>query len=121
IKQMSVMECLYFSIICDEPRRPRRGSPRGGSVSVPIFANTSLPRSASERPEAGDPPEIALFNDFHGSGANSRSYPFLQTLKKINIINNDNLLYCFANFICMAIRIQRVNFFRNLQNWLYLG
>jgi len=26
-------------------------------------------------PEAGDPPEIAWFNDFHGLGANTRFMP----------------------------------------------
>ena len=34
--------------------------------------------------EAGDPPKIAWFNDFHGQGTNSRSCPFLQSKKENN-------------------------------------
>ena len=49
IKQMRVMDCLFLIIICDEPRRPKKGRPRGGSVSKTIV-NTALPRRASERP-----------------------------------------------------------------------
>ncbi len=44
------MEYIILIIICDEPRRTKKGRPRGGSVPLSIFVNTALPRRASERP-----------------------------------------------------------------------
>ena len=44
------MEWLFLIIICDEPRRTKKGRLRGGSVPVSIVVNTVLPRRASERP-----------------------------------------------------------------------
>ena len=44
------MECLFFIIICDEPRRPRRGAPAADQFLKCISVNTVLPRRASERP-----------------------------------------------------------------------
>jgi hypothetical protein len=67
-------------IIYDKPRRHRRGIPAAGRVYVRIFANTALPAVPRRGLEAGDPPEIAWLNDFHGLGENhSWSYPFLYT------------------------------------------
>ena len=47
------MECLFLIIICDEPRRTKKGRPRGGSVSISIVVNTGLPRRASEAMRRG--------------------------------------------------------------------
>jgi hypothetical protein len=73
------MECLYLVIICDEPRSPRRGAPAADKclyIYLQIPHCPAVPRSG---PDAGNSPEITWFNDFHGSGVNSRLYPFHQT------------------------------------------
>jgi hypothetical protein len=73
LKQMRVMVCSYPSIMCDDPR--------GGSVSLRICANTTLPRRARRGPEAGNLPEITGLNNFHDPGVNSPSCPFHQSQK----------------------------------------
>jgi len=72
------MECLFLKIICDEPRRTKKDA-RGGSVSLCIFVNTVLPAVPRRGPEVGNPHRITWFNDFHMSGSNSCSCPFLHS------------------------------------------
>jgi hypothetical protein len=77
---MCVMECLYLFIMCDEPRRPRRGAPAADQDQYVYVQTPHCPAVPRRGPEAGDPPEIALLNDFHSLGANSRSCPFLKKM-----------------------------------------
>jgi len=53
------MGWLFFIIICDETRRPRRGAPAADQFLKCITVNPALPRRASERP-GGDGALIKL-------------------------------------------------------------
>ena len=79
IKQLCVVECLYLLIICDEPRRPRRGAPAADQCCI-YLQTPHCPAVPRRGPEAGFPPEIAWFNNFHNSNANSRSCMFLMKI-----------------------------------------
>jgi hypothetical protein len=74
------MECLYLVIMCDEPRRPRRGAPAADWCLCVYVQTPHCPAVPWRGHEAGNPPEITGFNDFHGSGANSRSRAFHQSV-----------------------------------------
>jgi len=63
------MECVYLLIMCDEPRRPRRGAP--AADQLPVNSSRSLKRVFCVW--------HWYFHNFHGLGANARSCTFHQS------------------------------------------
>jgi len=66
--------------------------------------NTALPRRASGGPEAGDPPEIAWFNDFHGLGANTLFMPV--STKQKNVPTRS---FCEANLFSCDLKSAEID------------
>jgi len=62
------MECLFLKIICDEPRRPRRGAPAADQVYKHICKHRTAPPCLGEAWRRRSPHRITGFNDFHCSG-----------------------------------------------------
>ena len=58
---------------------------RGGLVSEVYMQTPNGPAVPRRGTEAGDPPEIAWFNDFHSSGVNSFVSLFQQSQAKIKM------------------------------------
>jgi hypothetical protein len=104
---MCVVEGLYFLSFAMNPVAPD-GAPPLADQGLYVYLQTPISPAVPRRgPEAGDPPEIAGFNDFHGSGANARSCSFLQSSKRYRPVrflysiptnNSLALVWIFWNF-----------------------
>jgi len=62
-----------------------RGAPTADQFLKCLAVITALPRLPRRGPEAGSPHKITRYNDFHGSGVNSRSCTFQQKRYNHNI------------------------------------
>jgi len=86
------------------PAAPDGAPPRRIGVCRYICKTPHCPAVPRRGPEAGDPPEISWFNDFHGLGANTLFMPV--STKQKNVPTRS---FCEANLFSCDLKSAEID------------